>query len=167
MLDFNKSVFPANFIDEFAGRLSQLNRDLHVFKRRVTTDDPAVSAGIFGNEFRPVQSSKEIMGMFPHEPALSRYEVTVQGMIIETVEEVGLRKHYILADAIRSTLAYDEQIRLDLSLSVTDSTGKYVEELRKWSLGTQEYLAADLGRSKWGYMSVTSINLETETRRVA
>lgn len=166
-INFNQEVFPINFINKFYTRLDALDNNLHVFKRRVTTKDPALSIGIFGDDFRPVQASREMMGMFPHEPVLSQYSVTIQGLVIDVDEERGLSRHYVLSNAIRATLAYDEQLRLHLSLGVTDSTNKYREELRKWSIGTQEYLGAELGSSNWAFMSVTSINLETETRRVA
>lgn len=170
MLDFSKPVFPSNFISSFADRIKSIDSRVHVKTRRLKMTDPSISLGLFGESWAPDSKSHEIMGSgFPglHEPSINIYTVIAQGLVIDTEEERGLGNHYALANFVRTTLGYNEQLGVSLSQATSVITDKHHESLRRWFTRDQKYYTADMGSSKWAYMSVMKINLETEIRRVA
>lgn len=169
-LNFNQDVYPSNVITKFATSIQAIDSQISVKKRRIKTTDHSVSVGIFGDSWSPNSNSHEMRGggfMGIHEPTLNRYSVIIQGLILDTEEERGLLKHYVLANALRTTLAWDGPLGVSLSQTTSVITNGYQEDLRKWSASEQRYYTADLGSSKWAYMSIMKFTLETETRRVA
>lgn len=168
-IDFDAPVFPTVFIDAFSSKIAALDPRISVFTRRISTEDPAISVGIFGDSWAPKRETAEIMGggfMGMHEPTINSYSVTVEGLIIDSTPETGLARHYALANVLRTALAWDEELGVSLSETATVIVDGYQETLRKWYSGDQTYYSADLSPSKWAYLSILEITLETETRRI-
>ena len=165
-LNLDKEVFPTVFIKAF---IPQLESDLGVTikERRVTTDDPNLSVGIFADSWDPSKPSSEVMGSGfagMHTSTINRYSVNVQGLVIDTMEDRGLRRHYALAAAIRATLAWREATGLALAATSVEIVPGHTESLRRWTMDSQKYYSSKLS-SKWAYLSVLEITLETESRR--
>lgn len=172
MLDFNtQNVFPVNIMDLYQERLLVSDPGLSVKKRRLYVKDASPSVGLYCEQWSPDRTSAEIKGaslLGQHDATVNRYTVVVQGMVLDTNEESGLRKHYVLANYLRSTLAYDEPLAVALTQMKALVADDTIESLQRWAVIDQRFLSADLGAGgtkKWAYMSVLRINIETETRR--
>jgi hypothetical protein len=164
-IDASSPVFPNNVVDLIATRAQALDADLQILKRPLRASDPIQCVGVFGMLWTPNEDSIEFRGTpgsGPGLPTISRYTITVQGLIKDTDDERGLYVHSVLAKMLRSMLYRDTALRVGFAaLSVTDLTG--TESTSQWGLGTTRYYSNEI-KGTWLYLSVLDFWLETEMK---
>lgn len=163
MITVDDTQFPNNIVDLVALRSQLIDGDLFVVKRPIRPTDPNQSIGVIGSNWVPNDDSKEMLGQaYAAQPTLSRYSVTVQGVIRDTEQERGLNVHGVLARMLRSMVYTDAPLRVALS-SLTSVLAGMTENTQRWGVTQQRFFANEIS-GDWLYMSILELWLETEIR---
>lgn len=162
MITAGDDQFPNNVVDILHTRSLMIDPDLFVTKRPIRPTDPNQSIGVFGSNWVPDEESKEMMGMTPMQPPVSKYSITMQAVIRDTEEARGLNVHGVLARMLRSMIYTDNPLRVALS-SLSSTLGLMTEHTQRWGVTQQRFFANEI-RGDWLYMSILELWLETEIR---
>lgn len=162
MITENVDQFPNNAVDLIATRAQMIDSDLFVIQRPIRPTDPNQSIGVLGSNWVPDEESKEMLGMSPMQPPISRYQITVQAVIRDTDQVRGLNVHGVLARMLRSMIYTDQPLRVALS-SLSSTLGLMTESTQRWGVTQQRFFANEI-RGDWLYMSILELWLETEIR---
>lgn len=163
MIQASGEQFPNNIVDILSLRTALIDTDLFVCQRPLRETDPNQSVGIFGANWMPEDESYEMLGAArAGQPTLSKYFVTVQGLIRDTDKERGLNVHGVLARMLRSMVYTDAPLRVALSTLSSSLNGR-TESSQRWGVTQQRFLANEIS-GEWLYMSILELWLETEIR---
>ena len=157
------TVFPNNIISSLKPRIQAFDSDLYVTSRPLRDSDPFQSIGVFASLWGPEQDSLEIIGapLGRQEPTLQRYRVTIQVLVKNMDEEIGISEHATLSKMVRGMLYRDETLRVQLATLVwTD--GLTTERAKRWGVVSQRFISNEIG-GVWLYLSILEFWLETET----
>lgn len=163
MITANTAMFPNNIVDLIATRSELLDTDLFVTKRPLRNTDPNQSIGVTAAQWVPNEDSKEMLGAaFAVQPTLSRYVVTIQALIKDMDEVVGLNVHSVLSRMVRSMLYTDNPLRVALS-QLTSTLNGATERSQRWGVSQQRFFVNEIS-GQWLYLSTLEFWLETEIR---
>lgn len=164
-IDADTPAFPNNIVDILEYRISQIDADLTVVKRRLRTTDGNQTVGLVPTLWTPEQDSYEMLGPMDvarHRPTLVQYGISIQSYVKHADEVTGSRQHSVLASKLRSMLFTDDALRVGLlELSVAD--GARTERTKKWGIRRVQFLSNELNGS-FLYMSILDSFYETETK---
>lgn len=136
--------FPNNVISLIALRVNQIvDADLRVVKRPLRTNDPSQTVGVFPSLKAPLETSLEVGGPAPTGPTISRYNVIVQTVVKDTIEENAISVHSILSNRLYRMLYRDNPLHLGLtSLAVVADNSR--ERMQRRGVQLQRYLSNEI-----------------------
>jgi hypothetical protein len=158
------TAFPGNIVQVLIPNLRTLDPDVQVVSRPIRTTDDVQCIGVFISDWIPDEGSIEMRAYSKPGlsfPTLSSYEVTIQGLVVDTEEERGIATHSALAKRIRLAVAVDPALRVALA-ALTSPFGTQTERVQRWGVPRQRYLVNELNGT-WFYLSETEFRLTTET----
>lgn len=136
--------FPNNAISLIALRIKQVvDPDLAVVKRPLRTNDPSQTVGVFPSLKAPNETTIETSGPVPTGPTISRYNVIVQTVVKDTVEENAISVHSILSNRLFRMLYRDNPLHLGLTaLAVVADNSQ--ERMQRRGVQLQRYLSNEI-----------------------
>lgn len=173
------TLFPLNAIDVIAARMEMLwvtnppsdNPDVVIVKRRIMTQDPSQTIGVFPMTWEADETSYEmgkgrLLGGYDaslsNQATLNRYLIGIQSMVSDSVEETGIATHATITNAIRSLLATDGPLAVGLD-TLSHVQGSIVERIQRRRIDRTRYLD-NLISGKYVYLATTQYIIETETK---
>lgn len=162
MIEGNAEVFPNNVVILMSDALTTIDEEVPVHRRRLYSTDEVQCIGVHAAQWLPVTDSYEMQGE-PGLPPLQIYEITMQALVKDMDEEVGMMAHAELTKRCHKTVMRDPALRASLRGLTSDLYGER-ERLRKWSIENARYLSEEV-RGEFIYLSTSTIRLETETNR--
>lgn len=137
--------FPNNVIALIALRTKQLvDPDLFVVKRPLRTNDPSQTVGIFPSLKAPNESSLEVAGPTPTGPTINRYNVIVQTVVKDTVEENAISIHSILSNRLYRMLYRDYPLHQGLTALAVVADNSSRERMQRRGVQLQRYLSNEV-----------------------
>lgn len=169
MIDENENVFPNNVAELIYVRTKPaIDSDLVVVQRPVRDSDGNEVVGIFPMTWTPDENSYEMAAtpspLAAGEPTIQRYIIGVQGLIKDTDEQRGIRKHAVLAKRLRSMLYRDTALAVGLNTLSVSMFGS-VERIQKRGILVQRYLNNEL-QGVFIFLSSIEYYVETQTGSV-
>ena len=139
-----------------------IDGDLTILRRPIRPTDDSQSIGVSAATWTPDENSIEMKGTFTgQEPTISRYFLSIQGLIKHMDEIEGLAIHTTLSRRMRTMLYRDNVLAVGLrGLSV--STGDYTERMMRWGVRSARYYSNELN-AVWVYLTTLEFWFETET----
>jgi hypothetical protein len=153
-------VFPNNIVELVSTRAELLDDDLGIFKRPLRNTDPNQCVGVFAQMWTPEEDSHEFLGVEFHDPTIERYTCTVQGLIKNMDQELGLAVHSVLSEMLRTMLYRDTPLRVGLQSLSTELNG-VKKRVQRWGVSSQRYFSNEI-QGNWLYLSTLEFWLETE-----
>jgi hypothetical protein len=153
-------LFPYNAVDLFALRMSLIDPDIFVAKRRLYSTDPVQSIGVSAALWSPDQASYEMRGAFSAEPLVQRYDIGIQVLIKDSDEERGIAVMSKLCQMVRAIILTDIPLQESLR-SLSSTLYGVAERTLRWSVPSQRYLSQELS-GQFVYLSQIQVQLETE-----
>jgi hypothetical protein len=154
------SGYVEQVMDLMKTSLAQLEGVENIVLRSLNPLDPNGTLGIALDGWNPLMW--EMGGPGNAEPTTQRYVLSVQHYLKYGSREDGERIHREVAKAVRLMLYRDPDFQVSLrSLSVTEASRK--ERTLRFNVTEQRYASNETGQSLFLFMSVTTIEIETET----
>lgn len=154
LTDLAPTDFPENIVAELKASLESLGFD-KVMRRPLRPTDPHLSAAVFAVDWNP-----EEMQIGQHDPAVTRYLLSIQTFIKHGDDEVGTTLHARIAKKVRVMLYRDEALRVRLGQLRATEDG-VTERLQRWGVRTQRYLSNEVDAT-FLYLAVTELWVDTE-----
>ena len=159
MITADDHLFPNNVCNVLLAALQDLDADLTVLQRPLRLTDPAQSVSVYGAYWSPDSQSWETGHGMPGEPTISRYTITIQGLIRDMDVERGLQVHAALSAKIRAMLVRNTDVKGALG-ALTATLEGATERLTRWKVSNQDLMQTQV-KSGWAFLSVTHIVVET------
>lgn len=156
--DPGDSFFPYNAVFVLEAFLHTIDDDIPFVRRPIKVTDANQTIAITPATAEYVKNSKEIGRQ---EPAVIKYGIMIQTLIIDPQQDRGLRIHSLFAKLVRELLVRDGALQVGLrDLSTTDIRGVR-EKSFQWEVGQQVFHTNKLEES-WRYLSTLELTLETQ-----
>lgn len=128
-----------------------------IVKRALRPSDPAMSIGVFLDDWNTDERSQEIGGI---EPTLSRYWFSIQNMILASDEEAGRQAFAGVAKMIRVTLYRDHPLAVALR-EIKDTSLGSIERVQRVGVARQRF-ATGVVRGNWNFVCTTRLWVEVD-----
>ena len=155
--------FPGTFVDLIKARMGVLVPGHQVVGRSLRPIDPHQTIGVFSGDWSPIPGSMEMSGPDrAGEPTLARYTVNVQNMVKVADEEMGRRLSSVNAKIVRAVLYRDATLKVSFA-GLSETLMQRTERYARHGVVRQRFLASELPRAGWVYLTTTEVWFETQT----
>ena len=160
MIEADETVFPNNIVEHVALRLSLIDAEVPVYRRPLRATDSPQAFGVTAAQWAPVKESMEMRGTNSGLETLSRYLVTIQGIVLDMDEDRGLAAHSTMSMMIRN-IVYRDGLFVQGLAELTSTLLGVTERTQRWGIQQQRFFSNDIN-GQWIYLSNLEFWLETE-----